>query len=133
MRRNHKRVDTQYIVSGNSSDDGARRALHTLLALPVPPTAVVVGNNRMTIGVLREARDSHLRAPDDLAVVAFDDFEWADLFHPRLTAIAQPTRAMGEQAADLVLTRLANPSILARRVSLTPKFVHGESCGCTNP
>jgi LacI family transcriptional regulator len=51
----------------------------------------------MTIGVMRAARDARVRIPDDLAIVSFDDFEWADLFHPGLTAIAQPTQAMGEQ------------------------------------
>ena len=53
-----------------------------LLALPEPPTAVVVGNNSMTIGVIAALRDAGARVPDDVAVVAFDDFAWADLFAP---------------------------------------------------
>jgi LacI family transcriptional regulator len=101
------------------------------MALISPPTAVVVGNNRMTIGVMRGARDAGIRVPHDLAVVAFDDFEWADLFHPRLTVIAQPIQAMGEQAADLMLSRMANPGMPSRRVVMQPTFMHRESCGCT--
>jgi LacI family transcriptional regulator len=102
-----------------------------LLALPKPPTALVVANNRMTIGVMRGAREVGMKIPDDMALVAFDDFEWADLFHPRLTVIAQPTQKMGEQALQLVLSRLADPAMPPRRIVMHPTFVHRESCGCT--
>ncbi|WP_427168904.1 hypothetical protein ACQF4J_47650 (plasmid) [Streptomyces sp. C1-1] len=30
-----------------------------------------------------------LKVPGDMALVSFDDFEWANLFPPRLTAMAQ--------------------------------------------
>jgi LacI family transcriptional regulator len=130
LKKNRVRFRPEYTVSGDSSDDGATRALTELMALDQPPTAVVVGNNRMTIGVMRAARDAGIRVPEDLALVAFDDFEWADLFHPRLTVIAQPIHAMGEQAAGLVFSRLASPSTPPRKVMMQPTFMHRESCGC---
>lgn len=130
LRRNHLRLNRDYIGSGDSRDDAAQQVLLRLLALPKRPTAVVVGNNRMTIGAMRAARDTGVRIPTDLALVAFDDFEWADLFHPRLTVVSQPTQAMGEQAFGLVQSRLADRSTPARRMVLRPVFVHRESCGC---
>jgi len=131
LQRNRIRANADYLVTGDSRDDAAQQALLRLLALPKPPTALVVGNNRMTIGVMRGARQIGARIPDDLALVAFDDFEWADLFHPRLTAIAQPTQKMGEQALQLVMSRLADPTMPARRIVMHPTFMHRESCGCT--
>jgi LacI family transcriptional regulator len=95
-----------------------------------PPTALVVGSNRMTIGAMRAIRDSGLTVPDDIALVAFDDFEWADLFHPRLTAIAQATAEMGELAVQMILSRLAEPELEPRKERLPAVFVHRESCGC---
>ena len=41
-----------------------------------------------------------------MALVAFDDFEWAEVFSPRLTVIAQPVAELGEQAVSLLLSRL---------------------------
>jgi LacI family transcriptional regulator len=131
LKRNHLRDNTDYLISGDSGDDAAQQAFLKLLALPKPPAALVVGNNRMTIGVMRGAREAGMKIPDDLALVAFDDFEWADLFHPRLTVIAQPTQKMGEQALQLVLSRLADPAMPPRRILMHPTFVHRESCGCT--
>jgi LacI family transcriptional regulator len=122
--------DPTYLVMGNATAEGGRHAFTELMSLPAPPTAVVAGNNAMTIGIMQAARDLDIRIPDDIAVVGFDDFEWADLFHPRLTVMAQPLHAMGEQAADMILTRLADPGIPARTVILTPQFMHRESCGC---
>jgi LacI family transcriptional regulator len=66
-----------------------------------------------------------------MALVAFDDFAWADLFHPRLTTIAQPTQQMGERAVAMLLARLADPEGPTRKVRLKPTFVHRDSCGCT--
>ena len=131
LRRHQLDFQPELNVSGDSTAAGAGEALHQLLALPHPPSAVVVANNQMTIGVLRAAKQMGVRIPADLAIVCFDDFEWADLFHPGLTAIAQPTQAMGAQAAQLILSRLRDPSLPTRRVRLESTFMHRESCGCT--
>jgi LacI family transcriptional regulator len=130
LRRNKIRADSGLVVSGDSNAEQAEQALRTLMALPERPRALVVANNMMTIGVMRGVRALGLRVPEDLAIVAFDDFEWADLFHPRLTVMAQPVHALGEQAIDLVLSRLANPAAPTRKVVLPPTFMHRESCGC---
>jgi LacI family transcriptional regulator len=122
--------DPELVVRGDSDTEAARAAVPRLLGLERPPTALVVTNNRMTIGVMRALREASLRVPDDMALVAFDDFEWADLFHPRLTTIAQATTQIGEQSVTMLLSRIANPDLFARKVQLAPRFVHRESCGC---
>ncbi|NEB77409.1 LacI family transcriptional regulator [Streptomyces sp. SID14478] len=116
---------------GDSTEGGAEKALHRLLTLDQPPTAIVAANNRMTIGSMRALREAGLTVPDDIALVSFDDFEWADLFQPRLTAIAQPALTIGEQAVGMALTRLQEPTMSHRKVTITPTFMHRESCGCS--
>ena len=95
-------------------------AMHALLDLADPPTAVVSGNNFMTIGLLRAIAERGLTVPDDIALVAFDDFEWADLFAPRLTVIRQPT-----DRARLARGRAA--ALAARRSR--PAAAHGAPGG----
>ncbi|GGY82926.1 LacI family transcriptional regulator [Streptomyces olivaceoviridis] len=122
--------DERLLVSGNSESAGAERATADLLALPDPPTALVTANNAMTIGALRALRRHGRSVPDDLALCCFDDFAWADLFSPRLTAIAQPSRELGARAVRVLLDRLAEPDRPARTVRLPCAFVHRTSCGC---
>jgi LacI family transcriptional regulator len=103
-----------------------------LLGLASPPTAFVVGNNYMTIGAMRALREARLAIAGDVALVAFDDFEWADLFTPRLTTIAQPCREMGASAVRLFLNRLRNPGQPPRSIRLAAQLMHRESCGCSS-
>ncbi|MFC8144900.1 LacI family DNA-binding transcriptional regulator [Streptomyces paradoxus] len=125
--------DGRLLVHGDSESAGAEQATEALLSLGVPPTALVTGNNAMTIGVLRALGAHGLSVPDDIALCCFDDFAWADLFSPRLTAIAQPGRDIGARAVHVLLERLAEPDRPARTVRLPCAFVHRTSCGCPSP
>ncbi|MFJ4199262.1 LacI family DNA-binding transcriptional regulator [Streptomyces sviceus] len=122
--------DDHLVVHGDSESAGAERATDALLSLAAPPTALVTANNAMTIGALRALRERGLSVPDDLALCCFDDFAWADLFSPRLTAIAQPSREIGAQAVRVLLERLDSPDRPARTVRLDCAFMHRTSCGC---
>ncbi|MEV5436240.1 LacI family DNA-binding transcriptional regulator [Streptomyces sp. NPDC052682] len=122
--------DERLLVHGHSESAGAERATVALLSLPEPPTALVTANNAMTIGALRALRDSGVSVPEDIALCCFDDFAWADLFAPRLTAVAQPSRDIGATAVRVLLDRLAEPDRPARTVRLPCAFVHRTSCGC---
>jgi LacI family transcriptional regulator len=122
--------DRRLVVSGRSRAEPARLAVRRLMTLPNPPTALVVANNLMTIGAVTELRVLGLRVPQDIALVGFDDFQWAELFAPRLTTIAQPMHEFGVQAVRLLLDRLAEPEREPVTVRLHPTFMHRESCGC---
>ncbi|MGV4982584.1 LacI family DNA-binding transcriptional regulator [Streptomyces sp. NRAIS4] len=122
--------DERLLVSGNSESAGAEEATAALLALPDPPTALVTANNAMTIGALRALGRHGLSVPDDIALCCFDDFAWADLFSPRLTAVAQPSRELGAQAVRMLLERLDEPRRPRRTVRLPCALMHRTSCGC---
>jgi LacI family transcriptional regulator len=100
--------------------------------MPEPPTALIVANNQMTIGAMRALREAGLSVPTDIALAAFDDFDWADLFEPRLTTIAQPHQELAAQAVDLIVTRIADPDQPPRRLRLSPTLIHRNSCGCNS-
>lgn len=123
-------VIAELIVDGDSEQHAGCKAMHTLLELDERPTAVVVGNNMMTIGAVRAIRETGLRVPDDIALVAFDDFSWAADFSPRLTVMAQPTHDIGTLAVRRLLDRLADPLRAPQSDRLPPRLVHRDSCGC---
>lgn len=122
--------DRRLVRSGSSRIEPARAAVRAMLASADPPTAIIPANNAMTVGVLRGLRDQGVRVPGDVAVAAFDDFAWADLMNPGLTAIAQPIPEMGSVAAKLLLKRIAGDTGPPQRRILPPTFQHRQSCGC---
>ena len=123
-------TDPALVVHGESDLETTRAVVSALFSRPDRPSALVTTNNVMTLGSMRAFVDLGLRVPDDVALVCFDDFEWTDLFTPRLTAVAQDLATMGEQAVHLVLRRIADPAVDTQRIRVEPEFHHRDSCGC---
>src|SRR5215831_10194212 len=99
-----------------------------LLATGKRFTALVAFNDISAIGAMRAFRDADLRVPEDVSVVGFDDIQGAAYLTPRLTTVRQPLHHMGEIAAELLLTRIANgANHRARQVSVAPELVIRES------
>jgi len=81
-----------------------------------------------------------LRVPDDVAVIAYDD-ELAALADPPLTAVAPPRFAVGQAAARLALSRLAERYRMIpgasraprHHLDLLPELRVRESCGAGRP
>lgn len=94
-------------------------ALTTLLDAPTPATALISGNNRITVEVLRQLAGRTARP----ALLGFDDLELADLLRPALTVIAQDPGAIGRAAMNLLSARLANPDLPAREVRIPTRLI----------
>ncbi len=89
-----------------------------------PVTALVTGNNRVTLAVLRAMRERHLA----LTLVGYDDFELADFLDPPITVVNQDPAALGERAVQLVFARLGGDRGPARTVVVpTRLIVRGSS------
>jgi len=93
-------------VSGGATLDGGYLATRKLMARPTPPDALFVFNNVMTQGAVTALQDLGLRWPDQMDVTGFGAFATARLYRPPLTLIAQPARAMGEQAVQLLIDQV---------------------------
>ncbi|GGM47340.1 LacI family transcriptional regulator [Longimycelium tulufanense] len=130
LRRAGLELDEDLMASGGSAVKPAEVALRRLLSLPSPPTAVIAANNSMMVGVLHASRELGVRVGQDIAVVGYDEVEWADLVDPPLTTMAQPIADIGRTAVRMLLSRIAEPEQPPRTVRLPAKFMHRNSCGC---
>lgn len=119
--------DPALVESGESLVAPAAVAVRKVLALKSPPTAIVTANNLMTLGALRALRDAKLRVPDDVSLAAFDDVDWAEVFSPPLTVIAQPVESLGAKAVELLAQRIQDPNGKRKTVRLTPELRVRES------
>jgi LacI family transcriptional regulator len=119
----------EFVRLGNFREKDAYMATMQLLTRPDRPSAIFAANNLMVIGVMKAIRDMGLRCPDDISVASFDDFPWADVFQPNLTTIAQPVQAIGEQAAELILSRIAGSALREPlQIVLKGRLMIRESC-----
>jgi LacI family transcriptional regulator len=88
------------------------------------PTAIFCANDLLAIGVIHGLRKRHVRVPDDVAVVGYDDVELAAMTDPPLTTVHQPSYELGATAYEL-LRRGAEPE---QRL-FSPHLVLRESTG----
>ncbi|NVO08075.1 MAG: substrate-binding domain-containing protein, partial [Rhodoferax sp.] len=91
---------------------------------------LMTANNLMTIGAMHTLRDQGIRVPQEMALVGFDDFDWASFFSPRLTVISQPLEQQGILAVQMLVRRIQDASGAPEIRRLTPSLKIRDSCGC---
>jgi DNA-binding LacI/PurR family transcriptional regulator len=89
-------------------------------------------NTVLLRGTLEALRRMQLAVPKDIAVVAFDDFEWADMLNPPVTIVDQDPAAIGRAAGSLLVRNLKHPAAGRKGDSLVllPSLRIRRSCGC---
>jgi LacI family transcriptional regulator len=111
--------DERLVAMGPHTRAGMPDVLARLLGGPSPATAVVTGNNRITVLVLRALAGARRRP----ALVGFDDFELADLLDPPVSVVTSDPGLLGQTAAELLFARLDGDTSPPRRIVLPVRLV----------
>jgi LacI family transcriptional regulator len=97
-------ADTARDVTAVRSEQEAHAAVHGLLQLDHPPTALFTSHYLLTLGAIRALHD--LRLQGTVALIGFDDIVLADLVRPGITVMAQDPTRLGTLAAERLFARL---------------------------
>jgi LacI family transcriptional regulator, galactose operon repressor len=123
-------ADPELVVRASVDPSGGSVGMRRLLALDEPPTAVFTVNNLVALGAIEAVRAAGLEVPDDIALVCFDDIEYASRLYPFLTVMEQPAETFGTLSAQLLLERIESRAPERPRVVVLPaQFVVRRSCG----
>jgi len=95
--------------------------------------AVVCANDWIAAQLLRMFEKDNVRVPRDVRLVGFDDAKYATLLGVSLTTMRQPCREIAITAFRAMLERMADPTLPARSLLLTPQLMVRESCGAYLP
>ncbi|MCV0429093.1 MAG: substrate-binding domain-containing protein, partial [Roseibium sp.] len=115
------------IAEGNYTLEAGEQAARTWLDLKDRPTAVFCAADRTAFGFISALNEAGIRVPQDVSVVGFDDIDIAGHFVPPLTTIHQPRRAVGEQAAKLLVNLLEGGRPDTESAQLEPWLVVRKS------
>lgn len=122
----------ELIEVADFTDEGGARAMHRLLSLKSPPTAVFASNDLMALGALEAIREAGLRCPEDLAVVGFDDIHLARSRLVQLTTVSHRIYDMGEQAVDILIRLITEgPGEQPIQHILEPQLMIRQTCGAS--
>ncbi len=99
--------------------DGAK-LIRNLMGMPDRPTAVFIADPLVAVGAINEAHNMGVKIPEELSIIGFDDTDMRGLVYPRMTAVCQDSRHLGQAAFELVL-QLAGGDRFATGAATPPK------------
>jgi len=108
----------------------AQAAATDLLAGDAIPTAFFTAQNYLSIGTSRALRFAGME--QRIAMIGYDDFEFADMLSPSISVIAQEPRRIGQLAATMLLHRMAEPD-LPTTVTVLPSILTHRQSGDIRP
>ena len=92
------------------------------------PEAVFCANDLLALGMLRGLLQAGVRVPADVALIGYDDIDFAEASTVSLSSIRQPTYRLGRIATELLLDECDNPDTHAhRQIMFQPELVVRES------
>jgi LacI family transcriptional regulator len=117
--------DLTLVVADSLTVASGRSAGERLAGIPSRrrPTAAFCANDLVALGLLQQATSAGLGIPDDLAIVGYDDIEFAAAAAVPLTSVRQPRQELGRAAAELVLAEASDPGHEHQQVLFTPELV----------
>ena len=131
----HADVFLEFVATDRLTLAHGRVAGERLLARPAGtrPDAVFAANDLLALGLLQAiASTRRLRVPDDIALIGYDDIDFAAGAAVPLSSIAQPRFELGRLAMDLLLKAADDPSRPVERVVLQPFLVARASTQSTS-
>jgi DNA-binding LacI/PurR family transcriptional regulator len=121
--------DDTMVIESDYTQEGGYEACARLLDSG-RPEAIVAANDQMAFGAIEAMRDRGLDAPQDIAIVGYDDIGLARVMQPQLTTVQADLVEVGRLAAERLLALLdgEEPSPVQRE--LPTMLVVRSSCGC---
>lgn len=127
--RNGLAVDPELVYDGGGYDyeTGYQQTNH-LLSSGKHVTAIIAINDAAALGVLQSLREHHLRVPEDISVVGYDNTLFSTVAVPALTSVDYGYDLMGKRLIETAISAIHN-TIPNNHQVLQPKLIVRDSTG----
>jgi LacI family transcriptional regulator len=120
----------RHVETPHTTVPAGRDAAERILGTPRErrPTAVFCANDLLALGVLQVLTRQRVRVPADVALVGYDDIDFAAAAAVPLSSVRQPRQRLGRAAAELLIDEANNPETHQhRQVVFDPELVVRDS------
>lgn len=118
------------VVEGrNAPSDAANALISAIEARGHAPRAIFAANEPLVIGALQALRSLRLSVPDDVALIGYDETEWAQFANPALTLVDQSIARIGEIAGMQMLEQVGGHDNTLIPAVPTARLIVRDSCG----
>jgi LacI family transcriptional regulator len=122
----HPDVTIEAITTTALTVQEGRVAGHALAERPRDsrPDAIFAANDLLAIGLLQTLFvQGGISIPDEIALVGYDDIQFASASVVPLTSVRQPSRLIGETAVRILLEEADDPDLEPRQILYQPELV----------
>ncbi|GLW10517.1 LacI family transcriptional regulator [Microtetraspora sp. NBRC 13810] len=118
----------QEVAMPSMTARSGQQAAEKLLSQGRLPDAIFCANDLLALGVLRGLMHAGVRVPQDVALIGYDDIDFASASAVTLSSVRQPTHRLGQVATELLLDECDNPETHAhQQIMFQPELVIRES------
>ncbi|TLS37860.1 LacI family DNA-binding transcriptional regulator [Pseudalkalibacillus caeni] len=117
----------EYVFQEEFLKEGGHEAVLELLSLKKPPTALVVSDDLMALGIMSKLDEMGLSVPDDISVISFNNVMLSEYARPPLSSVDINIFKLGYEAVDCLLDLISNPGISPRRVTVPYKIIKRQT------
>lgn len=121
-------IQEEYIIFDDFLIEGGKHAVEKLLALKELPTAVLVTDDLMAMGVMQSLNEEGLRIPEDVAILSFNNTIFSVLSNPPLSSVDIHIFDLGLEAISQLVKRIKNPEEPVSHSIIPYKIVIRSSC-----
>ena len=115
------KIHTEFLKSGG------REAVDLLLNLENPPTALVISDDLMSLGVLNRLEEAGVSVPGDISVVSFNNVYLSEILRPPLTTVDIKIFDLGVYSTKALIEKTINNSEPAKRIIVQHDIIYRES------
>ena len=105
----------------------AYSAANRLLNADIKPKAFFTVSDTYAAAVIRAAKKYNLNVPNDIAVIGFDNMDFAQMTIPSLTTVNQSGFQLGYTACELLITTISHPNMAIHSMFLDTELIIRES------
>lgn len=123
-------VISHYFLEGDFLKASGYRGGMRFLKMAEPPTAIFAANDYMALGIYEAIVEEGVKVPEEIALIGFNDIEFAAMKGIELTTIGQKKYDMGALAVKTLVEKIerrkAGPP---EEIILEPELIIRKTCG----
>ncbi|MHC1748694.1 MAG: LacI family DNA-binding transcriptional regulator [Cellulosilyticaceae bacterium] len=120
---NHLEVEKEWLV--NDRDEEGR--YRDFILPDQMPTAFVCNCDQVAYYFIQQLNQKGFKVPEDISIVAFDNFIYASLSKPKITTIEVNIGQMAKEAVKVMIDKIKHGSTRVERKVISGNMVMGDS------
>lgn len=121
-------ISNDYICHMEFLQEGGKEAVEQLFQLKQPPTAIVVTDDLMALGVLSALSEKGYSIPGEVSVISFNNVILSEIANPPLTSVDVHIFQLGYESAKCLVEKIEAQDLLPKNILVPYTIIERQSC-----